>query len=543
MLVLALQLLVAAPAAAEVRAWFDRDAVRLGETVTLNVEVDGVLGSQPDLAPLSRDFRVMGSSSSSQMSLVNGQRSARTLWAVALEPLRDGVIGVPALVVGDQTTPPLSLTVQPAPTAASSAAGDDIFLEVEAAPLDPYVQQQVRYTVRLFYAVQLLEGQLDEPQPDGVRIQRIGNDASHQQVIAGRRYQVVERRYTLSAERSGTVEIPAPRFRGRAGGGGVFGGGGRVLQASGAAITLDVRPRPADGKRPWLPAADLQLHDDGPAWPATIEVGEPLSLALRVTALGLLAEQLPELEVPDIEGAQVYPDRESSQTRETGDWFRGERSRRFAVVPNRPGTLELPAIRISWWSTAEDRARVAELPSRRIEVVPAAAAGTPFARSVLPAIGDAEPTSQGAADVVDLAAARRPWQLLSLGLLLLWLVTLGWALRRRPALPVDPGQLPSRPIGADTLRGALHAAEPTRIARALRHACPTAAADLGEVAAQLAEPAQAAAVRALERALYADGDSDAAVMAVRQAFAAGPRWQTAADAAPATDAALPPLYR
>ena len=46
LLVAALVALPVASAAAEVRAWLDRDRIELGETVTLNIETDG--GDGPD---------------------------------------------------------------------------------------------------------------------------------------------------------------------------------------------------------------------------------------------------------------------------------------------------------------------------------------------------------------------------------------------------------------------------------------------------------------------------------------------------------------
>lgn len=542
LLALALLTLPCADAGAAVRAWFDRDTVVLGETVTLNVEADGVAALEPDLAPLAGKFKVVGSSSSSQLSLVNGQQSARTLWAVALEPQIEGVIGVPALAVGGERTAPLTLTVLPAPRGSSGQAGDDAFVEVEADVLDPYVQQQVRYTVRLFYAVQLLEGQLDEPQPDGARIQRLGNDASYQRTIGGRRYQVVERRYTLAAERSGRLEIPPPRFRGRSAGGGLFGAGGGLLSARGDTLVLDVRPRPAGAAEPWLPARELALADDSAALPATLRVGEPLTLALRLSAQGLLAEQLPELTLPAIEGAQVYPDRESSQTREAGEGFVGERVRRFAIVPNEPGTLELPALRIGWWNVREDRAEVAELPARRIEVLPAAGNAPAAPQPLAVDDGAAATTDQPA-----LAGDTRTWQWLSAGLLLLWLITLGWALRLRrrsraviAATPADPPPPVTRAGGG--LSAALRTGDPAAVAAALRAApAAGAVAGLDEVAAALDDPAQAAAVMALDRLLYAGGDPDAVLADLRARFAAGPRWR-AAEATAKADA-LPPLYR
>jgi hypothetical protein len=538
---LLLMLLLAAPVQAQVRAWFDRETVTLGETVTLNVEVDGMLGSAPDLSALMADFRIGATSSSAQMSMAGGRSSARTLWAVVLEPRTEGVIGVPALTIAGERTEPLTLTVLPAPRGSSAAAGDDVFLEVEAGTLDPYVQQQVRYTVRLFYAVQLLEGQLEEPQPDGARLQRLGNDGSYQRVVAGRRYQVVERQYLLSAERSGALEIPPPRFRGRSTGAGIFGRGGGVLQATGDVVALEVRPRPAGGPRPWLPAERLELQDESPGLPERLRVGEPVTVAVRLAAHGLLAEQLPELQLPAIDGAQVYPDRENSQTTEHSGGVVGERTRSFAIVPAAPGVLELPALRIGWWNTLADRAEVAELPARRIDVLPAAGAAVgPVATGAAGAAADGEPPAGTARpDSPD------PWQLATAVLLLLWLATLGWALRRRrPAVAAAAAEPPVavRPPLAPALPATLAAGDPAAIAAALRGACPRPCGEgLDAVAGQLADPQQADAVRALERALYADGDREAAIGQLRRAFAGGPRWQPPG-AAPADDG-LPPLYR
>lgn len=535
--------LACADAGAAVRAWFDRDTVVLGETVTLNVEADGVTQLQPDLAPLAGNFKVVGSSSSSQLSLVNGEQSARTLWAVALEPLVEGVIGVPALEVGGERTEPLTLTVLPAPRGSQGRAGDDAFIEVEADVLDPYVQQQVRYTVRLFYAVQLLEGQLDEPQPDGARIQRLGNDASYQRTIGGRRYQVVERRYTLAAERSGRLQIPPPRFRGRSAGGGLFGAGGGLLAAIGDTLVLEVKPRPAGAAEPWLPARELTLVDDSAAPPDSLRVGEPLTVALRLSAQGLLAEQLPELSLPSVAGAQVYPDRESSQTRESGDGFVGERVRRFAIVPTQAGTLELPAVRISWWNTREDRAEVAELPARQIQVLPAAAGATEPSSPLPGAAGEAGETAvPTAAD-----SAIRIWQAISAGLLLLWVATLAWALpRRRRAHEADVGTAAATPVlprRDDGLTAALRVGDAPVIAAALRRSAPGGPrAGLDEVAAALEDSAQAAAVLALDRLLYAGGDRDAVLAELRARFKAGPQWRSTASTEPDPDA-LPPLYR
>ena len=51
--------LFAPPAhAQQVRAWLDRDQISLGETATLNIEVEGTATEGPDYSPLLGDFHL-----------------------------------------------------------------------------------------------------------------------------------------------------------------------------------------------------------------------------------------------------------------------------------------------------------------------------------------------------------------------------------------------------------------------------------------------------------------------------------------------------
>src|SRR5690606_13933934 len=122
---------------------------------------------------------------------------------------------------------------------------------------------QVIYTVRLLYAVTLLDGQLDEPRAQGADIRRLGGDATFTREAAGRRYNVIERRYALTPLASGPLRIEPPRFRGRAlagpRGNRMF-DPGTPVSAIGDALELAVRPRPAQAGEPWLPAQSLEYR-------------------------------------------------------------------------------------------------------------------------------------------------------------------------------------------------------------------------------------------------------------------------------------------
>src|SRR5262249_37071722 len=151
---------------------------------------------------------------------------------------------------------------------------------------------------------------------------------------------------------------------------------------------------------------------------------------LRVRAQGQGFEQLPELKLPRIDGADVYPDKETPRNRDDGTWLYGERERKFAIVPNRAGKLTLPPFVLTWWDTQHDRAATADWPA--VAVVVAAAAATTAApavadRASVPARQDTAPAAAVAAPAAtteESGARASFWRTTTLGVGALWLATL-----------------------------------------------------------------------------------------------------------------------
>jgi len=560
LLVLALAMLPA-QAAPNVRAWLDRDSIQLGETVTLNVEAEGGSLAQPDFSALRQDFDMAGTQSSQQLSIVNGARTAKTLWAVALEPKHEGRITIAPIAVGTEKTQPIQLTVQAA-TSQGTKAGGDVFIEASAEPLDPYVQQEVRYTVKLYYAFDLTDGNLSEPQADGLGAQRLGQgqDKRYIATIGGRRYNVIERHYALIPERSGAIEIPALNFRGTAldvtdptG----FFSRGRGVSARSEAVRLEVKPKPAQWSGDaWLPAASLLLKDETEL-PNEIHVGDPVTRTIRLQAQGLGYEQLPELNLEAPPGAEIYPDKADTRTRDDGQWLYGERVRKFAFVPNRPGALTIPGMKVHWWDTAHDREEVAELPPRTINVLPAAGApanapAPGVASQQAQAQGEAMPSAQAAGAVAPPSAAKstrlRMWKALAIFGFALWFSTLGlWWWRSRGHVPaVAAAQLPAGD-GATHRAAFLRACSLGEFAGAERTLVAWARAErpdvrnLGELAVRLADDAQREALADLQRTRYAGTPSQGLAARLAQAFGKGLAWRETTRV-PASTSPLPALY-
>ncbi|HET7842785.1 MAG TPA: BatD family protein [Xanthomonadales bacterium] len=529
-----------APAAhAAVRAWVVPERVALGDTTTLNIESDDA-GAQPDFQPLAKDFELRGTSSSTQMSFVNGQGSTKVLYAVVLEPREAGTFTIPSLAVGNARTNPIALTVLPS-LPASAQRGDAVYMEAEVDTATPYVQQAVLYTIRLHFAVTLVDGAIDARTPDNATSQQLGQDRQYEQTEGnGRTYRVLERRFVLVPERSGRMELPAPRFRGRGlSGMDPFTRGGNV-SAVGPALALDVKPAPADAPQPWLPAAGAKLTRNDV--PTSAQAGEPVTIDIALTVDGALASQLPDVELPPVPGAQVFPEPQQRSDALAGSALQATLRRRFAIVPNAAGRLEIPAVRVRYWNTTTDRADVAELAPLVLDVAPGAATAAAPADAAAPVA--APNAAAGAGESREL----RWWQGLSAALGFALAIALGllWAQSRSRAAVAPPrtAGAPAQP-GHGALRRALVAGDLRDIAAALVATVDPPAASLGVLASRLDDAAQRAAVVRLERALWAagvdKGEREGTRDALRAAFRDGPKLARTAGAG-APDAPLPPLY-
>lgn len=549
---LALVLVPAAARAGQVTATLDRSQVQLGDTVTLNVRVDGATSNvdMPDLGVLDQDFDVLGTSQSSSLSVLNGKATSSLTIGVALRPRHVGTLQIPSLKVAGEQTAPLQLEVSAPSPADTTAPNRDVFMEARAEPQQGYVGEQFSYVVKLFYADALSGGAINVPNIAGVELNQIGKDLSYDTERGGRTYHVLERRYALIPQQAGEIGIPAASFQGNAidpNDPNSFFGATDNVAASAPAVSIDVKATPSDwGKNAWLPARDLSLGLDG--WPAAqqqIRVGQPLNLTMTLQATGLSDDALPALSLPALDGATVYPDKPVAHNHVDGQWIIGQRQQAFAVVPERAGTLTIPATTLKWWNVLTDKMEVAEIPAHSVTVLPAIGGN---------ATQPATPVSTSAAAAAVAAPApvpsSTPWRWIALGSIVLWACSLlGWWLWRRrahSAVRVDPAPLPASSRQAQL--AFLAAARGRDVAAQVRCLLAWARAErpgiqhLGELSDALEDGSQRAAIEALQQRHYAGltagaGDTGADLV---EPFKRGFAWRGTSTGP--GDAGLPPLY-
>ncbi|MEO8740225.1 MAG: BatD family protein [Casimicrobiaceae bacterium] len=589
-------------------ARLDRRTAQDGDVVTLNIEREGSPSQdQPDLSPLRKDFDVLGTSTSTQTSFVNGTRSDRSRWQVRLQPRHPGRIDVPPIAVGSEKTQALQLEVAQTLPQAAAQTGKLAIVESEigSGAKSIYVQQQIPYTVRLYYDDAIQEGELAAPHMDDAIVEQLGDEKRYSTMRDGHQYRVIERHYAVAPEKSGTLRIPAATFRGRAATAlserdsnddGVDDTGelmsrllkgtpfandpafrsllagarlqteGRPVAASGPEITLEVLPRPAAVTGDWLPAEQVTLHDSWTDNPPKFKVGEPVTRTITIDAKGLGGSQIPPINVSQPEHANLYAETADNQSRADGDAIYGTSKQTLTYIPTAAGTFKVPAIELAWWNTSTEKMSRATLQRREFEVLAGAAGSSPV-RSPPAARGAASSLAGSAAAPAAATPATQPllsrlsdaaamhWIALLSGaviliaavLLLVW-VRHSRAPRRRvevnraPAATLRKG--PTLKDALRTLRAACAADDPRAAQRALL--------EIGRAGWPTNAPAGmrelanrvgagAEAIDSLEKSLYAAHASPWKGAALWDAFRHG--LKQAAHPARPNDDALAPLYR
>lgn len=556
----ALAAVFALPAWAQSRVWLDRDTITFGETTTLNIQFDAsAVRTMPDLSALSRDFRIDDQLVQQQMQVTGTGFQLNITVRLILRPIREGRLEIPMLQLGSQPTPRFILNVLPARSAqptsvdpqprdtGADANARQVFLESIVDTKTPYVQQTAGYIVRLYYPSGVfLEGRLDQDPPEGASLQKVGDDVETTIRIDDTFYKIVERRFLLIPERSGAVTIPPARFQGRALGvfDSVLDSQRQELRTNSRPIALAIRPIPAAAPQPWLPLRGLRLRYL--ETPNTLRVGKGATVAVELVADGATAAQLPELMLKTGSAAQVFA--EAAQRDDRFEQGRPQATivRRFSVLPDREGRLRIVGPRLQWWDAQAGIARTAALPDLNLQVTSGANAKDPSA-AINPDI--VRRNSDGDSNWFGgLPYGRWVWAGVALAWVWLGALVVGWRIwsargRTAAAAPRDTplrSTNQSAPQAPQTLAHALMRGELSEIVRTLCAIATPPAADLDAVRARLADPAQRAAIDALQRARWGDGDTEFTLAALRAAFASGPRWRTPAIAS--VPVLLPPLY-
>ena len=532
------------------------DPPREGDSFRIAFSVAGDVDEEPDFKSLDPLLEILGRNQQTSLSLINGKYTRQSTWILEVLPKAPGPIELPALAFGNERSEPLRIEPVGIPGGRERDAG--LFLEAEATPPNPYVQQEVLYTVRLWRRYELSNASLSEPRLDSdAMVRPLGEDRQYVEERDGQRYEVVERRYLIYPQQSGRatiapVTVTAQVLERAASLFEMFGRAIKTRRVSSPAVQLEVRPMPAafpPGAH-WLPARQLRLNEVWSPDSAGIRAGEPLTRTLSLWAKGLTSGQLPAVPIPELEGVKVYPEEAQLQDTPREVQMTAIRQQKVAFVAARRGVLEVPEVRLPWWNTETDRLEFASLPEHTVAIE-----ADPLAQPGPPPLAAAPAT----APVAPPAAAERPsdwrtwpgWPAVSAGLALALTVALAalWQLRQTAPMAAET---PEPSAGPDVRQRALWERVIAACAASDPAACrgallawaalewPTKPPrSLGALAEAMGDT-MADSLRELEAALYARQARQFSGTVLAAAFRA---WRPAKDHQSRPAEVLPPLFK
>lgn len=406
---------VQAQAQSPIHAEVDRTVLSTDEMLVLTVTVSSTTAFNtptPNLPDL-QGFQVVGTSSSSQLSIVNANITSRLVRVYRLQPYETGdlVIGPVSVTLDGQTYSSLPITVHvtqgtgalvPAPVPsqnqpvepAAELAGQELFVEAAVDNSTPYVGQQVTYTFRFYQAVNLWDQPGYEPPAfTGFWSERQPGQQEYQAQAGGHIYRVAEVQTILFPSVVGPVTIDPARLTIPGG----FFSSGRTLQTK--PVELNVQPLPVDAPTGFGGAVG-QFTMTASLDTAQGTVNEPLTWQVNLSGQGNV-NAAPDPVWPEIPGWRSFESEASVNTEVRSGQMIGTRAYERLLVPSVEGEYTIPSLEYVYFDPVAGQyqtIRTEPIPVSIAPGVPGAAATQPQARSHLEG-GQKEAIEQIATDI------------------------------------------------------------------------------------------------------------------------------------------------
>jgi hypothetical protein len=415
----------------EVSASVDKNPVMVNESFILLVVANGEVNRDAfDSSFLMKDFVVGRTSISSQTKMINFDTTRTTTWSTVLIPRNVGRFTIPAFNIDGSITKPLEVLVRPA-TTSSASSGRDLFITTNVDVEEAYLQQQIRYTVKLHLGKDLQRGSLSSPTLENADIRQIGKDKEYNEVVEGRRYRIIERSFAIIPQQSGTFIIEGPLFEGevidnsRQSFG--FFNRSKAVNRVGPSQGISVLPIPSNYDQHWLPSVFVQLDDEWQGNTRAFIAGEPITRTITLTAIGVVEEQLPQIVSIYPNSVKTYPDQAETTTVEKDNTLIAQRKESIAIIPSQAGQLVIPQVKVPWFNTMTQKTEFAVLAEKTLQILPASTQAT-SSIPTSPLIQEASESKPQRLTITELnnpsMAMSQYWIWITASLLMLWLLTL-----------------------------------------------------------------------------------------------------------------------
>ncbi|WP_375748726.1 BatD family protein [Vibrio sp. HN007] len=320
-----------------------------------------------DFSVLEEDFFIGKPRFGFYTNITNGKKTVKSEWALALAPLRAGILTIPSFKVGNSLTQPISITVTVDPAATTQEDLVEVQVQLDKKELYPGELNTLDTRIilkadsRQIQSANILPPSVQGADTDAFSMEPIGEQKQYQAALDGMEVIVVDQSYKLTANHSGKFVINGPAFKGAILDSSRRSGGSRVIpiNTKPELLVVTVLDKPKSYQGNWLPSSALTLTQK---WldesgneidvdSVNLTVGSPITRQIELRAKGISSEQLPNLKVNYPGSIRVYED--SPQiTQEDGTAILKLNQ---VLIARSAGDIDLPDVALSWWNTTEKK--------------------------------------------------------------------------------------------------------------------------------------------------------------------------------------------
>jgi hypothetical protein len=339
----------------------DKAEGTLNDTFVYTLTIEGEFGGRPDF-PNVEHLTIERGGTSTMERYINGHHTSQTQYTYYLVPEKVGTFDIPAIrleVDGEmKQTLPLTLTVTESDERPGEQNKRPFFVERSVSVAEAYVGEAFVVTDRVYMRVRLLEADLKRDNlPQAFRQLETGEEKRYQKRIGDQTYTVIELKTLVVPTKPGDYELPAAvlnaafpdpkhsRNRSR-----LFDdifGRTRLIKrrVRSDEIAMTVKPLPAENRRADYSGlvGDFSLEKE--LSQSQVDAGETVMLSVRITGDGLTDGMAsPKLDLGS--DVKVYEEKPVSSDQVQSDQVQGERVLKFALVPLKPGRINLGKLEI-----------------------------------------------------------------------------------------------------------------------------------------------------------------------------------------------------
>ena len=365
-----LLLLITCSVHAGFEARVDNSSVDSMQTVQLQLRITGTNEVDDlDLEPLSADFEIQGTSQQSQLRMINGQVSSWVDVQVTLRPKRTGTLTIPSLTAGGERSNPIRIDVRAIDPGLQKQIDQLVYFDIELDRSEVFVQAQLLYTRRLYYTsgVQIYGDLPGAPEVKDAVVLTLGETSQNITMRGDTRYGVLEQRYAIFPERSGTLTLPGFSIASSI----VLADGRRGIRVPAESKTVQVLPIPDEFPKgaTWLPARSVRI---GESWepalamngPTTLQSGKTIRRLLNVDVVGNTGSSIPQLSTAINSGLiRQYPEAPQLADDLFGTHVTGRRTQTENLFPTWGGEITASPVELIWWNTETRAVEITRLPA------------------------------------------------------------------------------------------------------------------------------------------------------------------------------------